>query len=391
MEVKQIYDFVNTAVEEALGESGLVQENLDNVVDVGTAIFNANAMDKYVKSLVNRIGKTIFVNRPYNGGSPKGVLRDAWEFGSVLCKVAADLPEASENESWELVNGNSYDPNIFYKPSVYAKFYNDKTTFEIPMSFTEIQVKQSFTSVTELNAFISMLQTSIEDALTVCVDELIMRTINNMTAETLYTEYGGSGYDADSKVKAVNLLYLYNQTVTTPLTVDEAMISPEFIRYSAYIINLYAARMRKMSTLFNMGGKHRYTPNERRITVLHSDFVAAAKSFLYSGTYHDEFVALPDKYDEVAYWQGSGTDFAFDDTSKIDVVTASGHAVELSGIIGVMFDRDALGVCNYDRRVTQNFNPKAEFYTEFVKQDAHYFNDFNENAVCFFLAESEGE
>lgn len=391
MEVKQIYDFVNGAVEEALGESGLVQEDLANVVDVGTTIFNANAMDKYVKSLVNRIGKTVFVNRPYQGGSPRGVLRDAWEYGSVLCKVAADLPEATENESWELVNGNSYDPNIFYKPSVYAKFYNDKTTFEIPMSFTEIQVKQSFTSVTELNAFISMLQTSIEDALTVCVDELIMRTINNMIGETLYTEYGGTGYDADSKVKAVNLLYLYNQTVTTPLTVDEAMISPEFIRYASYIINLYAARMRKISTLFNLGGKHRYTPNDRRITVLHSDFVAAAKSFLYSGTYHDEFVALPDKYDEVAYWQGSGDKFNFDDTSALDIVTASGHAVNITGIIGVMFDRDALGVCNYERRVTQNYNPKAEFYSQWVKQDAHFFNDFNENAVCFFLAESEGE
>lgn len=384
MDVKQIYQFVNDATSEALGESAVVQEDLSNIVDIGASIFNANAVDAYVKSLVNHIGKVIFVNRPYRGGAPK-VLMDSWEFGSVLEKIACDLPEAQENETWSLVDGASYDPNIFKKPNVYTKFYNNRITFEIQMSFTERQVKQSFSSLEQLNAFTSMLYTAIENSMTVKVDELIMRSINNMAAQTLYNEYSGSGYGADSKTKAVNLLYLYNQTVPTPITVAEAMVSPEFIRFASYIMNVYAARMRKLSTLFNLGGKERFTPDDRRITVLHADFVAAAKSFLYSGTYHDQFVALPEGYEEVAYWQGSGTSFDFSDTSALDVETTNGDTVQIDGIIGVMFDRDALGVTNYDRRVTSNYNPKAEFFNNWFKADMGVFNDANENMVVFFI------
>ena len=155
MTINQIYELVNAATSEILGESAVVAEDLSNVVDIGTEIFNANAVDNYVRSLVNHIGRVIFVNRPYAGNVPS-VLMDGWEYGSVLEKITADLPEATENESWELTNGESYDPNIFYKPTVSAKFFNKRVTFEIPMSFTERQVKESFSNATQLNGFLSM-------------------------------------------------------------------------------------------------------------------------------------------------------------------------------------------------------------------------------------------
>ena len=136
MEVKQIYSLMNDVTSEVLGKTDLVKEDLSNVVDVGKELFSASDVDNYVKALVNRVGKTIFVNRKYAGKIPS-VVMDSWEFGSVLQKISADLPNATENESWELENGTSYDPNIFYKPSVSAKFYNSKVTFEVPLSFTE--------------------------------------------------------------------------------------------------------------------------------------------------------------------------------------------------------------------------------------------------------------
>ena len=383
MDVKQLYGLVNDATSEILGESGLITEDLQNLVDVGDAIFNANAVDRYVRSLVNHIGRVIFVNRNFTNSIP-GVYMDSWEFGSVLEKIACDLPDAQENESWELVDGASYDPNIFKAPKVYAKFFNKKITFEIQMSFTELQVKQSFSSAEQLNGFVSMLYQSIENSMTLKIDSLVMRTINNMIAQTANDAYNGASFDSTSTVTAVNLLYLYNQTIPTPITDADALTDPDFIRFASYIMNVYATRMSKMSTLFNQGGKERFTPDDRRITVLHGDFVAAAKSFLYSGTYHDEFVALP-QADVVPYWQGSGTGFSFADTGAIDVTTANGDSVNLTGIVGVMFDRDALGVTNLDRRITSNYNPKAEFYNNWYKFDAGYFNDFNENFVVFFI------
>lgn len=384
MTVNQIYSLVNTATAEAIGTSAVVNEDLSNIVDIGTAIFNASAVDAYVKSLVNHIGRVIFVNRPYAGNIPS-VLMDGWEYGSVCEKIRVELPAATQNESWDLINGASYDPNIFYKPTVVAKFYNQKVTFEIPMSFTEIQVKQSFSNAQQLNGFISMLYTAIDKAMTVKLDGLIMRTINNFIGETFYDAMPGGTYTGAGNTRAINLLYAYNDRYGTSLTASDALTDPDFIKFASYVIGVTAARMSKISSLFNIGGTDKFTPADMLHIVLLADFVKAADAFLQSGTYHDEFTRLPDA-ETVPYWQGSGTSYAFADITAIDVVTASGHTVTPNGILGVMFDRDALGVANLDRRVTTNYNPKGEFYNNWYKFDAGYFNDTDENFVVFYVA-----
>lgn len=383
MTVKQIYEIMNSVTSEVLGETGLVQEDLSNVVDVGTSIFNASAIDNYVRSLVNHVGKVVFVNRPYAGGAPS-VLMDGWEYGSVLEKIAADIPEATENESWDLTDGASYDPNVFYKPSVSAKFFNSRVTFEVPLSITERQVKESFSNAAQLNGFVSMLYNAIDKSMTIKLDALVMRTINNMTASTLYAEGAGT-YTGRSGVKAVNLLYLYNQANDTSLTLSEAILTPDFIRFAAYTMGVYASRLSKISTLFNIGGKDRFTPSDMLHFVTLADFSKAADVYLQSDTYHEWYTQLP-KSETVPFWQGSGTDYSLESVSSINVSTADGNAVTCSGILGVMFDRDALGVTNMDRRVTTNYNPKAEFFNSWFKMDAGYFNDTNENFVVFYGA-----
>ena len=378
MEIKQIYPLVNEATNEALGVEALVQEDLGNIVEVGKAVFNANAMDKYVKALVNRIGKIIFVNRVYEGSAPS-VLMDGWEYGSVMQKVSMGLPEATENETWELVDGQSYDPHIFHAPKgVVAKYYNKYVTFEVDMSFTEEQLKMSFNSVTELNGFISMLYTQVENSMTVKLDELIRRTINNMIAETVHTNNGA---------RAINLLTLYKSAypADTTITAATALNNPDFIRFAAYIIKVTHGRMRTMSTVFNEGNQPRHTPTDMSHIVLLEDFASGADVFLQSNTFHDELSALPTS-ERVPYWQGSGTSYAFADVSKIKVKTAAGNEVEQGGILGVMFDRWALGVANIERKVTSEYTSSAEFFTNFYKYKAAYFNDFNENFVVFFVA-----
>ena len=383
MTVAQIYDIINPITKEILGETAVVNEDLSNIVDIGKEIFDATDVDNYVKSLVNHIGRVIFVNRPYSGGAPS-VLMDGWEYGSVLEKISAELPEATENESWELTDGASYDPNIFYKPKVSAKFFNKRVTFEIPMSFTEKQVKESFSDAAQLNGFLSMLYNAVDKSMTIKIDSLVMRTINNMIAETLH-DFSNTGDYTGTGIRAVNLLKLYNDDKGTALTAEKSIKDPDFIRFASYIMGLYMERLSKISSLFNIGGKDRFTPRDLLHVILLSDFAKASDSFSMSSTFHNEFVALP-KGEIVPYWQGSGADYSFNSVSSINVKTASGDTVNASGIIGVMFDRDALGVTNLDRRVTTNYNPKAEFFSNWYKFDAGYFNDMNENFVLFYVA-----
>lgn len=388
MEVKQIASLVNEALGETLGETAVLLEDLSNVVDMGKAVFDADAVDKYAKSLINHIGKVVFVDRPYRGIAPS-VLMDAWEFGSVLEKCQMELPDATENESWELENGVSYDPNVFYKPIISAKFFNNKTTFEVPISITELQVKQSFSNAEQLSSFIGMIFNAIEKVMTKSFDNLILRTINNMTGETLYDEFSTGAYGDSTGIRAINLLYEYNQMVGVgnAITASTALHNAGFLRFATERMGLVKNRLRGLSTLFNVGGKERQTPEDLLHTVFLADFVKACESNLYSDTFHEEYVKAPNA-DTVPYWQGSGLDYGFGSVSKINIKTSANHTIEAGGILGVMFDRDALGVFNRNKRTTSNYNPKAEFTNYWFKEDGHYFNDLDENFVVFYIADA---
>lgn len=389
MEVNQIYKLINTVSGDVLGRTDIVSDDLTGVVDLGTEVFNQNAVDNYVKSLVNHIGKVIFVNRPYAGKVPS-VLMDAWEFGSVLEKISADVPEAEENDTWNLNDGQRYDQDVFHKPTVTAKFFNSKVTFEVPVSITERQVKESFSNAAQLNGFISMIYAAVEKSMTIKADALIMRTINNMIAETVLADATKFGEALDlssaSTARCVNLLKLYNDKTeaTTKLTAAKAITDPDFIRYASYVMGTYADRLQSISTLFNVGGKERFTPKDMLHVVLLSDFAKAAQTYLYSDTFNRGDVLLP-QAETVPFWQGSGQNYEFASTGTINIKESGGQDVNISGVLGVMFDRDALGVCNLDRRVTTNYNAKAEFFNNYYKFDAGFFNDTNENFVVFFI------
>ena len=390
---EQVASLVNDSAKEWLGESAILTENLENVVDIGTSIFNNTDVDNYVRSLIDHIGRVVFVNRPYSGRVPS-VLMDAWEFGSVLEKIQMDRPEADINEDWTLVDGQSYDQDVFYKPSVSAKFFNKRTTFEVHLRFTELQVKESFSSGEQLNAFVSMIYNAIEKAMTLYVDGLIMKTIANFIGQTLYNEYpdpnNTTPYASASGVRAVNLLKLYNDAFSQSLAAADCCNDPDFIRYATLQMDLYTSRLRDMSSLFNIEGKERFTPSDLLHVVLLSNFESAAKIYLQSSTFHKDLVALP-KAEIVNFWQGSGTSYDISDAGVIDVTIkdpANGTQVAVASpiILGVMFDNDALGVSCYDRRVTTHYNAKGEFTNNYFKSDAGYFNDLQENFVVFFAA-----
>lgn len=384
MTVKQIYELTNQIATETLGLSTVLNEDLSNLVDLGSEVFNTDNVDNYVKALIDRVGKTVFVDRKYNGSVPS-VLYDAWEFGSVLEKVEVELPEASENETWELVDGASYDEHIFYKPSVTVRFFNNKSTFEIPYSIATRQVKESFINASEMNKFIGAIEGAVDKAMTIRTDGLIMRTINMMTAKTLAHEIPSGSYGNNSTIKAVNLLKLYNDKFNQSLTKDNCLQTPEFVRFASAQIGITVDRMTKISTLFNIDGKPRFTPKEDMHTVLLSDFVKYADAYLQSGTYHDEYTKLP-QAETVPYWQGTGTGYDFDSVSKIHVKVDNDTTVEAGGILGVVFDKYTLAVCNIDKRTTSAYSARGEFYSNFLKYDMQAIASTDENFVVFFVA-----
>lgn len=385
MEVFQSYQIVNEITKEHLGESVIVNEDLSNIVDVGEAVFNSNNVDNYVRSLVDKVGKIVFVDRPYRGTMPS-IFMDSFTYGAVVQKITMNgFAHAQENETWELEDNTSYDPNIFYKPDVSAKYFSKKTTFEVPISLTDYQIRTAFTSAQEINSFMSMIYNYVETWLQNDIENLARRTINSMIGDTIYNEYSGTALNSKSGTKAINLLKLYNDYFSATLTTENCMLNPDFIRFAAYNIARMSDRLTSLSTVFNIGGMPRHTPRDLQKTIMLSDFARAADMYLQADTFHDTYTKLLNA-DLIPFWQGNDQDFNFDGISSINVKTGSGNTANYSGIIATIFDRDALGINNFNRRTTSHYNPKAEFTSLWYKYDAQYFTDTNENFVVFFVA-----
>ena len=378
MQVTQIYQLVNEAVKAVSGEIALPNEDLSNLVDVGKSIANALGYDSFYQAIVNRIGKMYFVDRKYQGQLPK-VFKDSWQFGSIVAKVQVDDMEVTENDTWNIINGASYDPFVVNLPVVSSEFYNKMATFELDITTPMKQIEQSFVSVDEMNRFLSMIQTMVYNSMETKIEACVMRTIDNMIGATLNA--GGA--------PVVKLLTIYNTLIPTPITAAQALIDGDFLRWASKTLGIYKKRLAARTSLFNLAGKRRHTPADLLHVVVLADFAEAVKSESYATTFHKEFVELP-LYEEVAFWQGTGTSFDWSDVSKIDVVAVvdsngTTQTIQQADIVAVMFDDDALGVLQPRRRVTTQYNAKNETYNDFHKWESRYFNSFQEQMVVFLL------
>jgi hypothetical protein len=397
MKVSQIATVLNQINQEQFGEIALANEDLSNIVDIGQEVTSkltaSGKFDNYIGALIDRIGRVMYVDRAYTSKAPS-IVKDSWEYGSILMKVRAELPDAENNLTWPTGNntnlgdldGTSIDPFVINTPGASAKIYNKKVTFEVPITFADYQLREAFTSASEMSRFFAMIENRIRMKITLCTDALVMRTINNLIALKI-----------NSGKNVVNLLTEYNTAFGTSLTVQSAQKDPDFLKFAAKTIAMYKEFLTNASTLYNEGGYVTFTPTDKLKAVFLSDFAKNMEVYLYGDTYHNEFVKL-DGYEEVPYWQGMGTAGTFADRSTIKVTPeglnaagtagsgTAGTAVEKSGIVAVLFDEEAAVVCNENYRVTSIYNPRGEYTNYFYKYDSSYLNDVEENAVVFIIA-----
>lgn len=392
MKVEQIKDIINLANRQVLGKEELTEINLEGLISTGKTLFqmqedapNNHIVDNYVNAIIDATAKYVFVNRVYKRRAPK-VLMDNWEFGTLVRKIRiSKLPKAQNNQAWELVDGQVYEENQFYKPHVIESIFNDKTSFMVPISITEEQVKSAFTTMDEMTRFIGMIETMIYNKLNLDLDATIMLTINNMISLTLKDDYGTSAYNSKSGVKAVNLLYLYNQKYGTTLTKQKAIVDKDFLRFAVETIKNYTGKLTAMTSLFNIKKSDKFTEKDLQHLVILDTFINAIQTHLQSDTYHKELVEMP-YYETVNFWQGVGNDFDFEDTSTINITDSNGNKTNINYVVGVLFDRDALGVSQFEDHVETKYIKIARFWNNFYSREARYFNALDEQFVVFFLA-----
>lgn len=379
MLITQTKEILHTIAQEMLGEdNAIVTEKLENLQDIGNELITSANVDTYVKKLVDKIGKVVFKNRLLNSTAPS-LLVDSWEYGAILQKVRMKLIPAEENDAVKLVDGQSYDQNVFHQPTVSATFYSKEITFEVPISYTTEQLKSSFNSESELNGFYNLLETTVQNSLTVKTDALIMRTINYRIGKT---------YTKGRESQKINLLTGYNAVSGKTLTTANCFQDEGFLKYAIAEIKNYQDRFKLPSSVFNDKKEQAFTPVQNQKLVLLSDFKNVVDTHLIPVVQNSENLTL--SCETVPYWQGSGASFAFEDISKIDVtLDTSSETAKVSGIVGILFDDEALKVGNLHQYVTTNYNAKGDFYTNYYKEQSGFFVDLSENFVIFYVANAD--
>ena len=375
MLITQTKEILKTIATEMLGpDNTIVTEDLANLQDIGNELITQANVDTYVKKLVDKIGKVVFKNRLLNSTAPS-LLVDSWEYGAILQKVRMKLIPAEENDAVNLVNGKSYDQNVFHQPTVTATFYSKEITFEVPISYTTEQLKSSFNSESELNGFYNLLETTVQNSLTVKTDALIMRTINYRIGKT---------FTKGLPSQKVNLLANYNAISGKKLTVSNCFQDEDFLKYAIAQIKNYQDRLKLPSSVFNDKKEEAFTPVQNQKLVMLSDFKNTVDTHLIPVVQNSENLTLSSE--TVPYWQGSGKTFSFEDISKIDVTLDSRDEVaKVGGIVGILFDEEALKVGNLQQYVTTNYNAKGDFYTNYYKEQSGFFVDLAENFVIFYV------
>lgn len=367
--INQVYTYVNAATDSLLGDTAVLNQDLSNIVDVGTALANADAYESFISKLFMKVGLEIYVNRPYKSTAPN-IYRNQVEYGQLVSKVRGVLDDASENQSWKLQNNTSYDDNVFIESTYEVTLFTEKDAYEIRKSITDEQLKGAFTSAQAMTNFVAMVMTLVYNSMEIKRESLVMATLNNMIAETI---------NSNNTYRVKHLLTDFNAATGSSLaTVDAALASTEFLKYAGAQIRLAMKKMKKYSTLFNEKGAQNHTPEEMQHLVLVADFSEACTTYLDSTTFHDEFVKLP-YHDEVACWQGLQSPL------EINVKTTAGHTVHKTAVLGCLFDHDALGVWEDSPTVNTKRVMSADFTNYWFKQAVRYFNDFNENMVVFLI------
>lgn len=384
-DVKQISNIVNDSVKDALGKiDGVTKLNSSDIVSLGKAIDNFNAYEGFFGSLVNRLVKTVYFIRTYEGSS-RSVLRDEHEYGAFVQKVYYEMPDAVDNPTWAIPDGSGvYNQTSPYDVKnvigVSALIFGGKGTWSLEIVRPVEQIKTAFTDPSSMSAFIEGIYLAIENAFKLEEERLVALAVNTAMA------------DAISGGKSRNLLLEYNTKMGTQLTVAQALTTADFLRFASMEINRTVNNMGVMSTAYNKAGYSTFTSKENMVVEMLSQFASASDMYLQSDTFHNELTKLPN-YESVPFWQSSGKSFAFDDCSKIsiindDLITTENQTGEVtqSGIICFIHDVENVACYFGNRRSWELFNPRSEVIIHGEKAEKGFAVDGHANAVVFYMA-----
>lgn len=369
MNTNQIYTIVNSAVDQAIGDSGITAIDTQSLISLGNVVLDSSTnTEAFLNTLAQRIGRTIYRFRDYNNKF-KDMLVSDMEWGAILQKIRVEMPVAESDEMYGLTDGVAVDHYVVAKPKAHQKLFVTRTPYQFKITIQRETLKEAFLSAEAMGSFIALVFGEVRNAI-----ELSLESLGRLTLAAAISEAGQT-------TQTINLVTDYNTDTGSTLTAATALYNADFLRYAIFRINNIVDMIQDMSILYCDGILPTFTNKENmKIRVL-SAFQRRLETVVEYAAFHDQFTSIDGAYSTINYWQAEQT------PSSIDIKKPSdGSAFSASNIIAVVHDRDAFGIYQIDETVlTTPINAAGAYYNQYWHEKQGRFVDTSENLVVFTL------
>lgn len=360
---EQVSTVLTSIVKQATNQTVITPTDTGSFVSVATIALNASR-DAVMNAISNILTRTIFSIRPYSA-KMTGLEMDTFRWGNMMRKLSiADADwQDDPGYAWpvtydasqtghETGDGYAVDPWTIKKPNVLqTNFYGASVYFD-EMTITEKQIETAFSGPEQLGSFLTLLMTNLSNRLEMSNEGLRRGLVCNAIA----------AIKAENKAeRQIKLLTEYNTLTGNTYTAADIYspdVFPAFVKWMyarvAEITDLFTANSTMFQTVISGKPILRHTPLEMQRVYMYSPFLRQIEARVLADTYHDGFLRYSD-VEAIPYWQSIQTKDQVQAkpcyTGTDGSVVTAGSSVTVSNVVGLIFDRDAMGMTILDRRV----------------------------------------
>lgn len=383
MGYEQAATLLNNIITQATGSNAVQTVSPSDFVSVATTALEAG-YDKVLNAITQLVGRTLVSVRDYRGKFVDMELSDM-EWGSIIRKLKIADVDWQDSAEFELVDGQSIDQWKVKKANVLQLNFYGQNTFELQSpSILMDQLDAAFSGPGELNRFVAGIGTTMANQ---------RRQKDETVRRMLITNFIGGKIEADNGV--IHLLTEYNTETGQNLTSTTVMAPSNFKDFVYWLyarLETLAGLMSERSQAFqiNVTGKeiNQFTDPANLRVKMYAPFMNAINARVRANTFANSYLQMAET-EAINFWQSIDTPNEIDVTPTYMDSTGSiitGNNVNETDIIGIMYDRDAMGIVTQNERVMQTpFNARGHYSNIFWSYVQKWYSDFTEKAIVLKL------
>ena len=340
--------------------------------------------DTVMGALSQVLSKTIFSVRPYNAKFA-GIMVDSERWGNIVRKINF-IDGAIEDDAREpLTDGQSVDPWKINKPKTVQTNFYGFTKYERSITIFRDQLDVAFSSPDEFARFISGCMQNMMDQLEQIKEAEARNCLINFAT-------GKRVCDPDSVINVLQAYYDETGVVLTPATMFSDTYYVPFAKWLYSFVNGLTQKLSERTLLYhkNITDKEimRHTPPEYLKAYMSANVLNAINSIALPSVYGADRLKMID-FEPVTFWQNINDPYtikAKPTSLKSDgTLKTESSAITLSNVMGVLFDRDALGITRKSEWTAASpFNAKGGYTNYFYHFTMAMWNDFTENGMVLY-------